>query len=112
MIYVFTFIVLTIISQVLLKQASIKNSKLKTGYYLLYMFKTPKVFFAYFLSFLNIFIWIIALNKTSLIIAFFSTSSIYVIMIFVGHFILNESINVVKIVGALIITIGVILNLI
>ena len=112
MIYLILFIIITIISQVLLKQESFKNSKLKTSKYLFMMMTTPKVLFAYFLSGLNIFLWIIALSKTSLIIAFFSTSFTYVIMVFVGYFILNENINFIKITGAILITVGVILNLI
>jgi drug/metabolite transporter (DMT)-like permease len=112
MIYLILFILLTILSQVLLKQASLNNVDLKTGSYLVRMLKTPKVLFAYALSGINIFIWIIALSKIPLITAFFIASSIYVIMVLVDHFLFKERINFIKVLGAFFISIGVMLSLI
>lgn len=111
MIYLFFYIAITVLSQVLLKQASLKNLELKTSSYLLQMFKTPKVLVAYGLSGINIIIWIITLSKTSLLIAFFISSFSYVVMVFLDHYIFNEKINYVKILATLFITLGVILNI-
>tara|TARA_B110000037_G_C17113326_1_gene502728 strand:- start:1036 stop:1380 length:345 start_codon:yes stop_codon:yes gene_type:complete len=111
MIYLIFFLSLTIFSQVLLKQASLRNVELKSGSYLLQMFKTPKVIIAYGLSGINIIIWIIALSKISLLTAFFMASFSYVIMVFVDHYLFNEQINYVKIIGTFFISIGVVLNI-
>lgn len=111
MIYLVIFILFTIITQVLLKQSSIQNSDLKVGSYLTTMFRNHKVLFAYALSGINVFVWILALTKTTLLIAFFVTSSIYVIMVFVDHYFFNQKLNSVKFLGAFFISIGVILSM-
>ena len=99
MVYLIAFIFFVVISQVLLKQASIMNKRYGTGAYLLRMIKTSKVITAYGFSALSIITWIIALSKNSLMEAVFFTGSIYVIMVVVDHFFFNERMNLMKIVG-------------
>jgi len=112
MTHLILFIILTIASQILLKQTSLKNMELKTWPYLFSMVKNPRVLLAYGISGLNLFVWIIALSKISLLSAFFITSSIYVIMVFIDHLIFKEKLNVTKLLGALFISAGVILSII
>jgi len=109
MFYLILFILFTVISQVLLKKASLKNVELASGSYLVKMFKTPTVIFAYGLSLLNVFVWILALSQVSLLVAFFFTSSIYVIMVLVDHFLFEEKLNIFKLCGVGLITMGIVL---
>jgi len=112
MLYLFTFIILTLISQVLLKKEALKKKDVAPNSYLLKMIQSPLVIFAYCLSFINVFIWLLALSELSLLVAFLSTSCIYVIIIFVDFFIFNQRITVLKLIGALFISTGIILSFI
>lgn len=111
MIYLIIYIVSTLLAQVLLKREALKE-KDNTKSYLLKMVKSPMVILAYSINLVNIFVWILALTEVSLLVAFFSTSCIYVIIIFVDKLMFNESLNLFKILGAISISIGIILNII
>ena len=107
MIFLILFVVLTVISQILLKKASVKNEDRKSLSYLTRMLRTPSVLFAYSLSLVNIFVWILAISEVSLLLAFFFTSSIYVIMVMVDHFLFKQPVGLIKIIGIGFITAGV-----
>ena len=109
MIYLLLFIILTTISQVLLKKESLRNINLKPTSYLISMFRSRSVILAYLLSTLNIFIWFLALTQISLLVAIFFSSIIYVIMVFVDHFYFNEKINIFKLLGVSLISFSIIL---
>lgn len=102
---------MTLVAQVLLKMEALKQ-KSATSSYLLKMVKSPLVIFAYGLNLINIFVWLLALTEVSLLVAFFSTSCIYVIIIFVDRLIFKENINMFKLLGAISISAGIILNII
>lgn len=109
MIYLLLFIILTTVSQILLKKESLKKINLKTTSYLISMSTSRFVILAYLISSFNILIWFLALTQVSLLVAFFFSSLIYVIMVFVDHIYFNEKINIFKLLGVGLITCGIIL---
>jgi multidrug transporter EmrE-like cation transporter len=110
MIYLALFIIVTMFSQVLLKKASEKNAVSKS--YLINMIKSPSVIIAYGCNFVNVFVWIMALSEVSLLFAFLSTSSIFILMIIVDAIFFKEPVNFFKYLGAGFICLGVIVNFI
>ena len=110
--YLIIFVILTIVSQILLKKVSLRNAEQKTKTYFLQMIKDPMVILAYGLSFVNVIIWIMALSTVPLLTAFLFTSVVYVLMVFIDHWFFNERINMMKLMGAGLISGGIILSLI
>ena len=111
MVYLVLFVVLTSISQILLKKESLKISYLRSGSYFKRMILNPVVLSAYFLSLCNVFIWIMALTNNSLLNAFLFTSSIYILMVLIDAIFFKEKLNVFKLIGAGLISMGIILSL-
>lgn len=112
MIFLIIFIVLTITSQVILKKESIKKHEASTKNYLKFMLLNLKILLAYIISMLNIFIWIFALTKLSLLTAFMFTSITYVLMLLVDFIFFKEQINYIRLIGGFLITIGLIISII
>jgi len=112
MIFLIIFIGLTIISQVILKAESIKKSNASTKNYLKFMLLNPKILLAYSISLINIFIWIFALTKLSLLTAFMFTSVTYILMLLVDFIFFKEQINYIRLIGGFSITIGLIASII
>jgi len=107
MIFLVIYVFITIVSQTILKVESTKKSVSNENNYLLKMMLNAKVIFAYFLSLCNLFIWVFALTKITLLEAVFFTSFSYVLFVLVDKYYFKESINNYKIVGVLFVTIGV-----
>ena len=103
------YILLTFCSQILIKKASVKLED-SEGSYLIKMYKNPSVLIAYGISFFNLFVWILALRENSLSLAVLSTSSTYIIAIFIDKYFFNEKLSINKITGAFLITLGIIIN--
>lgn len=107
--YLLVFVILKIISQVLLKKASLQKKTLLAKSYIVNMFTTQKVLIAYSISFVNIFIWILALSKSSLISAVMFSSFSYVLMLFVDYLFFGQKIHLHSLIGATLIVFSVIL---
>ena len=110
MIYLSLFVFLTVASQVILKFESNKTASNKTGKYLVNMFINYRVLIAYFISFINIIIWIFALKNISLFTAIVFTSLTYLFMLIADNVFFNQIINTNKILGVVFIIIGVLLT--
>jgi len=112
MLYLIIYILITLIAQVLIKKEALKKKDTAPNSYLLKMVQSPIVVFAYCLNLTNIFIWLLVLSELPLLIAFISTSCIYVIIIFIDYFIFNQKITALRLIGALFISAGIILSFI
>ena len=109
MIFLVILILIKVISQALLKKESLKNNNAKSSHYLLKMLTSYRVILAYILSFLNLFIWVIALSEVTLVYAVIFSSISYILILFVDKFLFNIQINWNKIIGSILIIISVIL---
>ena len=110
MIYLIIYILLTLLSQVILKFESKKNYKQQTGSYLKKMLLNYRVIIAYGISFLNVLVWILALRKNTLFTSVLFTSLIYVLILFADKLFFRDPIDLKKIIGASFIVLGVLLS--
>ena len=109
MIFLVILIIIKVISQALLKKESLKNYNTKSSHYLLTMLSSYRVILAYILSFLNLFIWVIALSEVTLAYAVIFSSISYILILFIDKFFFKIKINWNKILGSILIIISVIL---
>jgi len=112
MIFISLFIILTIVSQIIIKRESLKKSNANFKNYLSFMLSNVRILLAYSLSFINILIWIFSISKLSLLTAFMFTSVSYVLMLFVDLLFFKEQINFIKLIGSISITLGLIISII
>lgn len=110
MIYLVIFISLNTLSQVILKKESNSLESLKNHHFIINMFKNYKVILAYIISFIGIFIWILALSEITLIEAIILSSISYVIMFIVDYIIFKVKVSKNKIIGASLILFGILLS--
>ncbi|NOV00271.1 EamA family transporter [Paenibacillus planticolens] len=86
-------------------QLILYNGKLKI---LVHLITNVSIISGLFLYGLSTIIWIVALSRTQLSIAYPMVSFSYIIIAIASYFIFNEPLNAQKIIGLLIIVIGVI----
>lgn len=109
MLYLSLYILVTVISQTMLKACSLSVSQNNNGNYLINMFLNYKVILAYLLSIFNLIVWVFALTKISLLKAVVCISFSYVIFLLVDWLYFKEQIKKHKIVGVSLITLGVLI---
>ena len=110
MIYVVIFILLSTLSQVILKKESNSLEILKNHHFIINMLKNYKVILAYIISFIAILIWILALSEITLLEAIILSSISYIIMFIVDYIIFKVKVSKNKIIGASLILFGILLS--
>ena len=96
MISLIFYMFLNLISQVLIKKATLKNSSKKNLSFLFGMYTNYRVIIGYSLTFSSLFIWVFALREVGLSAATIIVSFNYVLIIFSDYFFLIEEIKVRK----------------
>jgi hypothetical protein len=106
MILIFTFIIITLIVQVILKTNSKKTVSAGKGY-LLEMYLNPLVLFAYLLSFANILLWIYLLRQYNLAYLTLISSLSFVLILPIDFFLFGVRPTLINITGAILIFLGI-----
>ena len=79
------------------------------GSFISFIIKSPLLMFSYFLSLTNIFFLILALSKITLNSAYIYMGSIYILAVFADHYFFKIKINYIKLLGAFLIFIGILI---
>ena len=109
MINLILYIILNLTSQVLVKKATLKNTSKKNLSFLFGMYTDYRVIIGYSLTFSSLFVWVFALRVVNLSDATIIVSFNYVLIIFSDYF-FNEEIKARNLIGAFLISFGIIID--
>ena len=110
MINLILYIILNLTSQVLVKKATLKNTSKKNLSFLFGMYTDYRVIIGYSLTFSSLFVWVFALRVVNLSDATIIVSFNYVLIIFSDYFFFNEEIKARNLIGAFLISLGIIID--
>lgn len=110
MINLILYIILNLTSQVLVKKATLKNTSKKNLSFLFGMYTDYRVIIGYSLTFSSLFVWVFALRVVNLSDATIIVSFNYVLIIFSDYFFFNEEIKARNLIGAFLISFGIIID--
>jgi multidrug transporter EmrE-like cation transporter len=108
-VYLLSSIVISVIGQLFLKKG-VSSSNLSFNLpSIIKTFFTPEVFFGFVLYGLSAILWLFVLQKFPLTVAYPFLSLTYVIILIAGVFWLQEPLSFIKVVGVILILLGVVL---
>jgi drug/metabolite transporter (DMT)-like permease len=107
MIWLAVYLLLSLVIQIFLKIEANRFLSLSNLSFLKNLYSRPLVLFAYSMSALNTFVWILVLTEYSLSTATMASSSLYVLFALVDYFIFNVKLDRLNLFGAVFISLGV-----